>query len=153
MDQARVHVLGKEKAEVICPSCGGSKDIILAETELSRNYEIKCICGNSILVVFEKRRSVRKRVLFAGTCFSKGDPTGGTTVKIVNLSKTGIRFLKEAGMKLELDETIRLRFRPKLANNAIRCAALVRNIDGNSIGAKFLYLDLNTQKLIGSCHH
>jgi hypothetical protein len=151
MDRIKVYVVGKEKTEVICPSCSRAKVILFADTDMSQNCEIECICGKTILVIFEKRRSLRRRVLLTGTCFSKRDPPGGTTVKIVNLSRTGILFLKDAGGKLELNETIRLRFRPKLSNNVIRCSASVKNMDGDNIGAKFLNLDLHAQKVIGSC--
>ena len=149
MDPIKVYVVGKEKADVICPSCGAAKAIIFADTDMSQNYEIECVCTNTILVIFEKRRTLRGRVLLTGTCFSKSDPPEGTTVKILNLSRTGMLFLKDIGDKPELNETIRFRFRPKVSNNVIRCTALVRNIDGNSIGAKFLNLDFKTQKLIG----
>ena len=151
MDPVKVYVVGKEKADVICPSCSRAKVILLVDTDMSQNCEIECICRNTILVIFEKRRSLRRRVLLTGTCFSKSDLSEGTKVKILNLSRTGMLFLKDTGKKLELNETIQLRFRPKLSNNVIRCAALVKHIDGDSIGAKFLNLDLNAQKLIGSC--
>jgi c-di-GMP-binding flagellar brake protein YcgR len=151
MDPIKMYVVGKEKADVICPSCGRAKVIHFVDTDMSQNCEIECICRNTILVIFEKRRFFRRRVLLTGTCFSKSDPPEGTTVKISNLSRTGMLFLKDTGEKLELNETIRLRFRPKLSNNVIRCTALVKNIGGTSFGAKFLNLDLNAQKLIGSC--
>lgn len=151
MDSIKVYVVGKEKADLICPSCSKTRVILFADIDMSRNCEIKCTCANTLLVIFEKRKSFRGRVLFAGTCFSKNDPPEVTTVKILNLSKTGMLFLKDTGEKLELNETIRLRFRPKVSNNVIRCTALVRNINGDSIGAKFINLDLNAQKLIGSC--
>ncbi|MGO9313405.1 MAG: PilZ domain-containing protein [Syntrophobacteraceae bacterium] len=149
MEPIKVYVIGKEKADVICPSCSKANVILFADTDMSQNCEIECSCTNTILVIFEKRRSFRRRVLLTGTCFSKSDPPEGTTVKISNLSRTGVQFLKDTGEKLELNETIRVRFRPKLSNNVIRCTALVKNIDGNSIGVKFLNLDLNAQKLIG----
>jgi hypothetical protein len=149
MDPIKVYVIGKEKADVICPSCGKVNVILFADTDMSQNREIECSCTNTILVIFEKRRSFRKRVLLTGTCFSKSDPPEGTTVKISNLSRTGVQFLKATGKKLELNETIRVRFRPKLPSDVIRCTALVKNIDGDSIGAKFLNLDFKTQKLIG----
>jgi predicted RNA-binding Zn-ribbon protein involved in translation (DUF1610 family) len=151
MDSVKVYIVGKEKVDVACPSCGRAKIILLADTDTSRNREMECPCGNTILLIFEKRRAIRSRILLTGTCFSRNDPSGGTTIKILNLSRTGMLFLKETGGKLEPDETIRLRFRPKPHDSVIRCAALVRNIDGDSVGAKFLYLDSNAQKLIGSC--
>ncbi len=151
MNPVKVYVVGKEKADVICPSCSRAKVVLFADTDMSRNCEIECTCRNTIQVIFEKRRSFRRRVLLTGTCYSKGDPPENTTVKILNLSRTGILFLKDTGEKPELNETIRLRFRPKLSNNVIRCSASVKNIDGDNIGAKFLNLDLNAQKLIGSC--
>ncbi|MGA3115360.1 MAG: PilZ domain-containing protein [Syntrophobacteraceae bacterium] len=72
-------------------------------------------------------------------------------VDILNLSTTGMLFAKVTGEKAELKDTIRLRFRPELSNTVIRCSALVKHIDGDSIGAKSLNLDLNAQKLIASC--
>jgi c-di-GMP-binding flagellar brake protein YcgR len=150
MDPVKVYVFGQEKAEVICATCSRVKAILLVDTDMSQNCEIECICGNTILLIFEKRKSFRKSVLLTGTCFARSDPAESTTVKILNLSKTGMLFLKDTGEKLGLNETIRLRFRPKLSNNVIRCTALVKHIDGDIIGAQFLNLDLNTQKLIGS---
>jgi len=151
MDAVKVYVVGKEKADLICPSCSRAKVILLGSTDMSENCEIECACGNTIQVIYEKRRSFRRRVLLTGTCFSKSDSLESTTVKILNLSKTGMLFLKDTGEKLELNDTIRLRFRPKISNNVIRCTALVKYIDGERIGAQFLNLDLNAKKLIGSC--
>lgn len=151
MDPVKVYVVGKEKADVICPSCSRGNVILLVDTDMSQNCEIECICGNTISVIFEKRRSFRRHVSLTGTCFSKSDPPEGTTVKILNLSRTGMLFLKVTGERPELNDTIRLRFRPKLSDNVIRCTALVKHIDGDNIGAMFINLDLNAQKLIGSC--
>jgi len=150
MDPVKVYILGKDKADVLCPSCGRTKVILLVDIDISKNCEVECICGKTMLVIFEKRRSFRRSILLTGTCFSKIDPSEGTTVKILNLSRTGILFLKDTGENIELNETIRLRFRPKISNNVIRCSAVVKHIDGDSIGAKFLNLDLNAQKLISS---
>ena len=138
MDPVKVYVLGKDKADVLCPSCGRTKVIRLADTDIYKNCEIECICGKTIPVIFEKRSSFRKSISLTGTCFSKSDPSEGTTVKILNLSRTGILFLKDTGEKLELNETIRLRFRPPFFKNVIICSASVRHITGDSIGAKFL---------------
>jgi len=82
MDPVKVYVVGKEKADVICPSCSRAKVILLVDTDMSQNCEIECICRNTILVIFEKRRSLRRRVLLTGTCFSKSDLSEGTKVKI-----------------------------------------------------------------------
>ncbi len=151
MDPVKVYIVGREKADVICPSCGTTRALIFADTVVSRNCEIECVCGITIPVFFEKRRSVRRPVLLTGTCFSKSDPPGGIMVRISDVSKTGMRFLKDAGERLELNETIRLRLRAKHCNYVIKCTALVKNIDGNNIGVKFLNVDFNTQKIIDSC--
>ncbi len=150
MDSVKVYAVGKEKADVICSSCN-TVNVISVDTKMSQNCEIECICGNKIQVIFEKRRSFRRSVLITGTCYSKNDPPEGTTVKISNLSKTGILFLKDTGEKPELNEKIQLRFRPKLTCNVLRCTALVKHVVGDNVGAIFLNLDLNAQKLITSC--
>ena len=150
MDPVKVYTVGKEKADVVCPSCNNANVIILTDADMSLNCEIVCTCGSTIPLIFEKRRSFRKRVLLTGTCFCKSDPPGGVTVKILNLSKTGMQFQKDAGEKPELNETIRLRFKTKLSGTVIRCVAMVKNIDENKIGARFLNLDLSLQKLIES---
>jgi hypothetical protein len=150
MDPVKVYIVGKQKADVVCPSCDRANAIILADADMSLNCEIDCTCGSTIPVIFEKRRSFRKRVLLTGTCFCKSDPPGGVTVKILNLSRSGMQFQKDAGEKPELNETIRLRFKTKLSGTVIRCIAVVKNIDENKIGVRFLNLDLNLQKLIDS---
>jgi hypothetical protein len=151
MDSVKVYAVGKEKADVICPSCNTINVILSVDTKMSQNCEIECICGNTIQVIFEKRRSFRKPVLITGTCYSKNDPPEGTTVKILNLSKTGTLFLKDTGEKPELNEKIRLRFKPNVSCSVLRCTALVKHVTGDNVGAIFLNLDLNAQKLITSC--
>jgi hypothetical protein len=151
MDLVKIYVRGKDKAVVTCPSCGKAEVIGLADADLSQNFEIECICGIRIPVIFEKRRSSRKRVLLTGTCFSKNDPPGGTRVKILDLSKGGMRFLKESGENLKLNETVKMRFIAGSSSNVVRCSVQVTNIEGNNIGVKFLNLDLNAQKTIGAC--
>ena len=51
MDTVKVYHVGKEKAEVICPSCSA---ILLVDIDMSQNSEIECICGNTIMVIFEE---------------------------------------------------------------------------------------------------
>lgn len=150
MDPVKVYVAGKTSVDVACPGCGRTSSLPLDGAKSPQGCETQCGCGIVFPVVFEKRRFFRKPMLLSGTCFSRRDPAGGAPIKIVNLSRAGIQFTKDTGETLEPSETIKLRFRVKPPSHVIRCSALVVNAEGNSIGARFLNLDLESQKLLNS---
>lgn len=149
MKEIKAYVAGKKEAEVICPTCGETQNCPLAEAQFHQPWEVECECGNSFRVLFERRNWYRKEVDFDGICFSRRDPAAGIPVRILNLSKTGIRFLKDTGKTLKPNDPVRLRFVLRPRNDLIECDAIVGCVHEGAVGAKFLNLDLHAQKVLG----
>ena len=71
----------------------------------------------------------------------------GATVKLADISQSGIRFAKMDGRPLQLNERIRVSF--SLNNYTISCVASVYSIRNEVIGAKFIDLDEHSKKVLG----
>ena len=54
MKPVKIFAVGKDKADVICPSCGNSVVVALDDCTIVDNCEIECICGVAIPIIIEK---------------------------------------------------------------------------------------------------
>jgi len=148
MEKVKVYLDGERSGFVVCKECGKSKQIEFANAAPPHSGTVKCTCGNSFSVTFESRRHYRKKVNTFGKCFAAADILDGALVQVVDISKTGMGFIKMDGRPLKLDEKIRVSF--PLGDDTIDCAASVFNIGkGGNIGAKFMDLDEHNKKVLG----
>ena len=132
---------------VVCQRCGKTKEINLTDGGSFRSGIAKCACSNTFQVIFENRRHYRKPINLYGKCFAAGDAAGGASAKLVDISRTGIRFIKMDGRPLRVNEKIRVSF--SLGEETVFCAASVYNVSKESIGAKFISLDEHSKKVLG----
>jgi hypothetical protein len=147
MEKVKIYLNEAQRGFVVCQSCGKSKKIEFAEGDNFRSGIVKCTCGNTFAVTFEKRKCYRKPIESYGKCFATAGPAEGVSIKLVDISQSGIRFIKIGGKPLQLNEKIRLSF--LLGDSAIICSATVYNIDTEGIGAKFISLDEHIKKALG----
>jgi hypothetical protein len=147
MEKVKVYLNEARSGFVVCNRCGKSKRIVLTNDDTLRSAIAKCACSNAFQVVFENRKYYRKPIGSYAKCFAAGDTAGGVSVKLVDISRSGMRFIKMDGKPLRFNEKIRVSF--SLGEDAISCVASVYNIRNESIGAKFISLDEHGKKVLG----
>lgn len=109
-DRKRAYVTGSRTAEFVCPSCGVTGSIPLAEqmrTSTPLRMRYRCECGVSHTVYVEKRISGRKAVVIPGW-FVGCDGERPMTVR--NLSRTGLMFEMDEPEELEVGQRLLVRF-------------------------------------------
>jgi hypothetical protein len=147
MERVTIYLNEADKGLMICHKCGKSKEMDFLNKKVPRSGVVKCSCGNSFGVLFEKRKQYRKQLDADGTCSSARDLTASTPVRITNVSMGGILLLKTFGEVPQLGETIKVSF--PLRNEIISCNVLVCHVDKHYIGAKFINIDEHGKKLLG----
>jgi len=147
MGKVKVYLDEARKGFAVCPKCGTPKQIEFDDSENVRSHVVKCTCGNTFSVILEKRKNYRKKVNLFGKCFAAADTAEGAVIKLINISRGGLRFIKMDGRPLELHEIIRISL--SLGKDTIDCVASVDNILNESIGAKFINLDEHRKKVLG----
>jgi hypothetical protein len=147
MEKMKVYLNETRSGFVVCQRCGKSKQVEFTNGNNPRSAIVKCACGNTFTVIFENRKYYRKPISSYGKCFAAGDTAEGASVKLVDISRSGIRFIKMDGKPLQLKEKIRVSF--SLGRDNISCAASVYNIRNERIGAKFISLDEHSKKVLG----
>jgi PilZ domain len=149
MDMVKVYVTGNRDVHVICPNCGTENPIDLSKLMSSNIMSIECECHNTFRAFVDRRRYYRKPVELIGMCFASGDPEAGVFVKILDISQTGIGFMKYSGRPLFKNDSIRISVRVDAYTNAITVVASVVNVVSEHIGANITNLDDHTRKLLG----
>ncbi len=149
----KVYVMENKDAFVACPHCGFNKSInlsqILSMTNFKNTITFNCKCGNPFSVSFDRREFYRKPVNVTGLCFSAGDPKDGVAIKILDISMSGVCFIKEDGKELVEDEVVRLEFRIGQSRNMVTSLVSTITVKASNIGAKFINLDEYTRKTLG----
>jgi len=149
MDTIKVYVTESRAAYVACPDCSASNQINLPTIGSGNTVEVTCDCGHRFSVLIDRRKFYRKQVNSTGLCFSSGDPSEGSLVKVLDISKSGLCFIKYGGKDLAHDEVVRIKMRLDDSTNAITFLACVVGIRSECIGASFVKLDEHTQKILG----
>ncbi|MGO9372842.1 MAG: PilZ domain-containing protein [Syntrophobacteraceae bacterium] len=98
-------------------------------------------------MIFEYRKYYRKPIGSNGKCFAAVNSSEGVSIKLVDISRSGIRFIKTDGKPLQLNKEMRVSF--SLGGDTIFCAASVHNIRNECVGAKFKNLDEHSKKVLG----
>jgi hypothetical protein len=147
MEKVKIYLNEARSGFVVCQKCGKSKEINFSDGKVPGSCLVKCSCSNTFAVLFEKRQHYRKQLNICGTCFATGDSAEGASIKLVDISRGGIRFIRTDGKPLQLNEKIRVSF--SLGDDTIFCSASVYNIRNECIGAKFISLDEHSKKVLG----
>ncbi len=148
METVKVYLDEARLGFVVCQQCGKSKQIEFTNGQNPRSAKVKCACGNSFSVIFESRRHYRKKVNTFGKCFAQADTFDGALVQVIDISMSGMGFVKMDGRPLKLNEKIRLSF--PLGDGTFHCVALVMSVgNGGMIGVKFVDLDEHSKKVLG----
>ncbi len=149
MDEVKVYVVGNKDICVTCRNCGRTIPCRLSQIMSKNVIKIECECHNIFTTIVERRNFYRKSVKLLGMCYASGDPDEGTPIKIVDISRTGVGFIKYAGKPLLKDEVVKIKFRLSADSNVITITATVTNIKQDHTGVSMVNLDEHTQKLLG----
>ena len=109
-EKKRAYVTGEKTAEFVCPTCGETGAVTLAErvrTSTPVRVRYRCRCGAAHVIYVEKRVSGRKAVSIPGW-FVGG--AGEASMTIRNLSRHGLMFELEEPVDLEVGQRVLVRF-------------------------------------------
>ena len=140
----KVYADKQGKAVFHCPHCGFVTNFdASAYRNRDSRIKIRCRCGESLIMLVEFREYYRRPVSLNGKCLVQR--TGKVLdMTVRDLSMSGLSFFldlreqDEVGNYIRLGDLITVRFRLDAPpENDIERKAEVRNIRGESIGAKF----------------
>ena len=126
-----------------CPECGVSKNANVSkfvENKTSVKFNVKCSCGHSYPVIFEKRKYYRKETNFPGEFRYRPDRGPGQKgiMTVLNISRGGIKFKAAALPKFKKDEIVEVEFNLDNKNRSlIKKQVIAKNIKGYVVNAEF----------------
>ena len=144
----KVFVNSDNTATLVCPNCEKTRLVDVSkyiQRDGHAKLKAKCGCGHNYLVALEKRKYFRKETDLEGTYrYAVSDAANGTSqgqgkLKVVNLSKTGMRLKLESIPRFELGDRITVEFRLDDNNKSlIHRDVYVRNIKDKFIGVEYV---------------
>ena len=134
----------------MCVKCGNTRQIAIASLPVVRNlYKIKCKCGHTFTVLFNKRKSERKKTSFSGG-YSLENSLREDIIQIVDLSRTGLCFTRNDGIRLKVGQSVSIRFRLYgVDSDLFECSAVIRNLTEDRVGAEFVNMSKSKQTMLG----
>jgi hypothetical protein len=147
VESVKVYVANNKNVVVICPKCKNSQALDLTDKDVPYSVMTTCSCGNQFSIQFDKRMHYRKNVGSTGLCCPSEDTEDNRLVRIVDISRSGLAFIKDRGRTFEVGEDVRLEF--LLGEAKVNCIVTVASVLDVRVGAKFSNLDEHTKKMIG----
>ncbi len=148
MDVRTVFIHEKQDVEIVCHHCWKIGTLpVPGIPKDCKEYKIKCQCGNSWIVKFERRRHLRKDMNSFGVIDWGGNEY---FVNITGLSLSGCSLTSGDGrLKLNIGDHIHIRFRlDNVHSDLIECSAIVRN-SGVRVGVEFTDMDEKMKRTLG----
>ncbi|MGC9195999.1 MAG: PilZ domain-containing protein [Syntrophobacteraceae bacterium] len=146
METVKVYLNETRIAAIVCGNCGKNKEFDLSQRVAPRSAVVKCSCGNTFTVSFERRQNYRKQVAIWGLCFTAAGPPNGEPVKIIDISAGGVKFQKN-GRCMQPDQKLRIAF--KLQDKTVNMVVSVRSVKNGGVGAKIIDMDAHSRKVLG----
>lgn len=144
----KVFVNNDNTATLICPNCQKTRIVDVSKylgPDAPAKLKAKCACGNSYGVALEKRRHFRKETELEGIYrYTVSAPDGSASeakgrMKVVNLSKTGMRLKLNSPPPFQLGDRINVEFRLDDKNKSlINRDVYVQNIKDLFVGAEYV---------------
>ena len=143
MNPWKVYINRENEGEVICPNCGKTKTINVANHRLSQKpIRVKCQCGHSFSIVLEYRRYHRKTVSIAGKIFPRFSNTPLDDVMVTSISVVGVGFEVKSTLNVKIDDVYEIVFTlDDDFESVFREEIAIKRIEGTFIGAEFLDQD------------
>ena len=138
----KIFYTGTGAIEITCPNCGKTrqKDISrYLKMDKALNFKATCKCNHVFPVTIERRQHIRKQVNLKGTLVHGSHQY---PVKILDISKLGMRVMTERSLSIMEDEHLVVEFvlddqlRSKVSKEIV-----VRKNQGTYLGCEFLSND------------
>jgi predicted RNA-binding Zn-ribbon protein involved in translation (DUF1610 family) len=137
-DRKRAYVTGEKTAEFVCPTCGETGAVPLAErirTSTPVRMRYRCRCGAAHVIYVEKRISGRKAVSIPGR-FIAGNGEASMTIR--NLSRHGLMFDVDEQTEVEVGQRVVVRFDLTTVDTThVEKDVTVRWTSDHSVGGEF----------------
>lgn len=148
MGVKKIYVTGDDQGTIICDSCGKWKTANVAHyVSLNKPVKIRCSCGASFSVKFEKRKFYRKKVRLHGTCFI--DDGREEPIFVEDISAGGLAFKMNKGL-VEKGDTLNIEFTlDDKARSTVSEDVIVKSVKDRLIGAEFASLCEHSKKVLG----
>lgn len=128
-----------------CPKCHLRAKVALDKVGHTYHCRVKCSCGNVFNAEIEFRERSRKQLDIPGRYELVGRATaaltasGGGNCRVIDLSRSGLAFLKNGGRQLNTGEIVRVNFRLDDAEaTEIVQDCQVRHAKENFVGCRLL---------------
>jgi hypothetical protein len=147
VESIKVYIANNKNIAVNCPECKSAHALDLTDKNVPYSITTKCACGYKYSIKFDKREYYRKRIKSTGICSSLTDSEDGKQVRIIDISRSGLAFIKDRGKVLAVGDNVKIEF--ILGEAKVVCMVTVASVLDVRIGARFNKLDEHTQKVIG----
>ncbi|GLI34043.1 MAG: PilZ domain-containing protein [Deltaproteobacteria bacterium] len=134
-----VFVNNENRAVILCSRCGKEK-ITDASKFLgqSKPIRVKCNCGFSFLITFQRRRHYRKSVFLSGIYSKLEYPMDSGRMEIEDISRTGLRFRTQDTHHLREGDIVRLEFALDDAHNTpLVLTVELKHVSASRVGGEF----------------
>lgn len=128
-----------------CPKCRLRTKVALDKVGHTYQCRVKCSCGNVFLAEIEFREKSRKLLDIPGAYqllrqeTAAPDSSERGECRVIDLSRTGLAFLKETEQQLNPGDTVRVSFQLDDAEaTAISQDCEVRHVKENCVGCRLL---------------
>ena len=140
----KVYISKNNMLTFTCPKCEHPRVVNIAEhkeLEKADKVKVKCgDCGHKYRAIIERRRQYRKPVNFSGTYthLIAGKPVAKGYMKIVDMSRTGLKLILNEKPDFTKGEKLQLEFRLDDANRSlIRKEVEIKIIFKDGLGVEF----------------
>lgn len=135
--QTRAFVTDEGTAAIVCPNCGMTKQIPVAEYRGNKHsIKIRCRCQQTFTIDLEFRQSHRKATNLNG--FYEITSGGGGRAVIKDLSKNGLGFMVSGIHGVRVGQKVQINFAlDDLKETPLKKTTVVRSVHQNRIGCEF----------------
>lgn len=149
-DSQKAYIDEDRQARILCTTCGEEKAVDADPCSCGEEspLAVNCRCGFQFLVVLErnKRRDSRYKVELWGEYAMPTSHNASSEMVVEDMSSGGLRFMTEDEADLWTGDLLSIRIAPeKPGGPVISRNAIVRHIEGRSVGAQFC--DDNTREM------
>ena len=136
------------KGTLVCEKCGKTRVINVSDVK-SNPQKIRCSCQHEFFISIEVRKFYRKPTKLPGEYVYIGEHRAKRLEKgrmiVENLSRGGLGFSTEGPHNLRVQDTIQVKFNlDDSKRSEVSKRAVVRWVNGYSVGAEFLDLDTSS---------
>ena len=134
----KIFVDKSNRATVICPSCGHSKQFDMTKfSNINKTLRGRCKCGESFLCTLEFRQDFRKQTKLSGHFAFLGDCCQHK-VFVKDISRQGVGFLMLSVCDIKIGDMLEVTFTLDDTNKTvIRKQVEVKSIHDRFIGCQF----------------